>query len=60
MVEEIPGIGGTRKKELLRYFGDVKKIRDATMEELAAVPKIGRETARRIVAFFDAEKSHGT
>jgi excinuclease ABC subunit C len=60
MVEEIPGIGGTRKKELLRYFGDVKKIRDATMEELAAVPKIGRETARRIVAFFDAEKSHDT
>jgi excinuclease ABC subunit C len=58
-VEEIPGIGGGRKKELLRHFGDVEKIREATREELEAVPGIGRETARRIFEFFRKDMNRG-
>ena len=34
---DIPGIGGQRKKELLRRFGSLKKIREASMEELREV-----------------------
>jgi len=51
-LEEISGIGGRRKEELLRYFGDVNKIRKASLEDLEAVSGIGQETARRIFEFF--------
>ena len=59
-VEEIPGIGGWRKKKLLRYFGDIDKIREASREDLEAVPGIGKETARRIFEFFRTDIEQGT
>ncbi|MDI9513992.1 MAG: excinuclease ABC subunit UvrC [Clostridiaceae bacterium] len=41
VLDQIPGIGEARKKALLRDFGSVKKIREASIEEISAVKGIG-------------------
>ncbi len=53
LLDAIPGIGPARKKALLVFFGDVKRIRAATAEELRQVAGIGEETARLIREFLD-------
>jgi len=51
-LQEIPGIGPTRKRALLRHFGTVKAIERASLPDLAQVPGINAETARKIYEFF--------
>ncbi len=51
-LDDIPGIGEVRKKALLRHFGSVEKIKQAMVEELAAVPGVGRKAAEKILDFF--------
>jgi excinuclease ABC subunit C len=51
-LQEIPGIGPTRKRALLRYFGTLKAIERASLPDLAQVPGISAETARKIYEFF--------
>lgn len=48
VLDQIAGIGPQRKKRLLKSFGSVRRIREAELEELAAVPGIGRELAQAI------------
>jgi excinuclease ABC subunit C len=50
LLDEVPGIGPERKRQLLRTFGSVKKIRAATAEELSALPGISRQLALRLLA----------
>ncbi len=50
VLEEIPGIGEGRKKALLRHFGSVKRIREATIEELSEVEGMGPAVAERLHA----------
>jgi excinuclease ABC subunit C len=52
VLEDIPGIGETRKKELLKFFGSVEKIREATLEQLAAAPKMNSTLAQAVYRFF--------
>ena len=47
-LDEINGIGEVKKKELLKHFGSVKKIKEATIEELTSVKGITKEIAKRI------------
>ena len=47
-LDNIPGIGPVRKKSLLKHFGSLKRMGEATMEELAGVPGITGELARAI------------
>jgi excinuclease ABC subunit C len=47
-LEEIPGIGPRRRAALLRRFGSIDAIRQATVEELAAVPGMNRAVAQRL------------
>ena len=47
-LDGITGIGAKTRTLLLKTFGSVKKIREATDAELMAVPGIGKETAKRI------------
>ena len=54
-LQEIAGIGPTRKRALLRHFGTLKAIERATVADLSQVPGINAETARKIYDFF-----HGT
>jgi excinuclease ABC subunit C len=49
---EIPGIGEIRQKELLRYFGTVEKIKQATEEELIRAPKMNSKSAQRVYEFY--------
>ncbi len=51
-LQEIPGIGPTRKRALLRHFGTLKAIERASLPDLANVPGINAETARKIYDFF--------
>ena len=51
-LQEIPGIGPTRKRALLRHFGTLKAIERAALADLAKVPGISAETARKIYDFF--------
>jgi excinuclease ABC subunit C len=51
-LQEIPGIGPTRKRALLHHFGTLKAIERASLNDLAHVPGISEETARRIYDFF--------
>ncbi len=47
-LDSIPGVGDKKRKQLLRRFGSVAGVRQASVEELAAVPGIGPELARAI------------
>jgi len=59
-LQEIPGIGPTRKRALLRHFGTVKAIERASLPDLAQVPGISAETARKIYEFFHESAVDGT
>ena len=52
VLEDIPGVGDGRKKALLRHFGSLKRVREASIEELAAVEGVGASVAERIHAFL--------
>jgi excinuclease ABC subunit C len=49
-LDNIPGLGEHRRKALLRQFGSLKRLAEATPEEIAEVPGIGRRTAEAVVA----------
>jgi len=51
-LQEIAGIGPTRKRALLHHFGTLKAIERASLADLANVPGINAETARKIYEFF--------
>jgi excinuclease ABC subunit C len=51
-LQEIPGIGPTRKRALLHHFGTLKAIERAALSDLAKVPGISAETARKVYDFF--------
>ena len=55
VLTEIEGIGEARAKALLRHFGSLKAIREASVEELAGVKGISRPAAEAVRKFFDAE-----
>jgi excinuclease ABC subunit C len=51
-LQEIAGIGPTRKRALLNHFGTLKAIERASLGDLAQVPGISAETAQRVYDFF--------
>ncbi|GAA0405335.1 excinuclease ABC subunit UvrC [Microbispora corallina] len=54
-LDQVPGLGPARRQALLRHFGSVKRLREATAEEICAVPGIGPSTAEAIVAALRGE-----
>ncbi len=48
----IPGIGEGRQRLLLRHFGSLKKIRESSLEDLAAVPGMTRKAAEAVYAHW--------
>lgn len=51
-LDEIPGVGKTRRNELLRHFGSVRGVREASLSELEAAPGLGRRMAWKIHDHF--------
>jgi excinuclease ABC subunit C len=47
-LDDVPGVGPRRRRELLRHFGSLRRLRAATVEELVTVPGISTEIAARI------------
>ena len=54
-LDGIPGLGETRRKQLLKQFGSVKKVREASLEELEAVPRLPRSVAAAVYESLHAE-----
>jgi len=51
-LDAIPGIGATRRQRLLKHFGSVRAVRQATLDELVKAPGMNRKAALQIAAYF--------
>ena len=54
ILDDIEGIGPTRRKALMKHFKSIEAIREATMEELKAAPSMNSQAARKVYEFFRA------
>jgi excinuclease ABC subunit C len=52
VLEDIPGVGAGRRRALLRHFGSLKRVREASAEEIARVDGFGERQARAVWDFF--------
>jgi excinuclease ABC subunit C len=50
LLDDVPGLGDTRRKALMKQFGSLKRLRAASIDELMGVPGIGRRTAEAVQA----------
>jgi excinuclease ABC subunit C len=48
VLDDVPGLGEVRRKTLIKHFGSLKRLRAASVEEIAVVPGIGPRTAAAI------------
>lgn len=55
-LDDIPGIGVKRRKQLLRHFGSVQAIQRATIDQIIEIPGFGKKAAETIVAFLTDNK----
>ena len=55
ILDDIPGIGPARRKNLMGTFKDIQKIREASIEELMVAPSINRQAAEAVYQFFHKE-----
>jgi excinuclease ABC subunit C len=53
-LDSIPGIGATRRQRLLKHFGSVRAIRQASLEELTRAPGMNRKAAEAVAQYFAA------
>ncbi|MBA3819538.1 MAG: excinuclease ABC subunit UvrC [Deltaproteobacteria bacterium] len=51
-LDVIPGIGTTRRQRLLKHFGSVRAVRQATLEDLAKAPGMNKQAAEQVVQYF--------
>ena len=52
VLDDIEGLGPTRRKALMRRFASIEKIREATVEELAETESMNLQAAEKVYAFF--------
>lgn len=52
ILDDIPGIGPSRRKDLMRHFQGIDEIRAATVEELAGLPSMNEKAAKQVYEFF--------
>ncbi|MGH3383300.1 MAG: excinuclease ABC subunit UvrC [Nocardioidaceae bacterium] len=56
-LDGVTGLGDVRRKALLKHFGSLKKLRAATVDQVAEVPGLGRRTAESVVAALAADRA---
>jgi excinuclease ABC subunit C len=54
-LQEIPGIGPSRKRALLMHFGTLKEIERGSLADLGKVPGVSAESARKIFEYFHSQ-----
>jgi excinuclease ABC subunit C len=59
VLDEVPGLGEVRRKVLLRRFGSLKRLRAASVQEIADVPGFGKRTAEAVVAALEHSRGAG-
>lgn len=52
VLDDIPGIGSARRKDLMRQFRSLDKIKEASVGELAALPSMNEKSAKQVFEFF--------
>ena len=57
VLDEIPGVGPARRKALMRHFGSIREIKEASVEKLCEVPEIPEHIAEQIYTYFRQENS---
>ncbi|HEX3077288.1 MAG TPA: excinuclease ABC subunit UvrC [Lachnospiraceae bacterium] len=55
ILDDIEGIGPTRRKELIKYFQSLDAVKEASLDELAKVPSMNERSARQVYDFFRKE-----
>lgn len=60
LLDEIEGIGPTRRKALMRTFQSLEAIRDASLEELTNAPSMNARSAREVYDYFHGEEQKGS
>ncbi|WP_436699761.1 excinuclease ABC subunit UvrC [Nocardioides sp. BYT-33-1] len=58
LLDEVPGLGEVRRKTLLRHFGSLRKLRAASVDDIAAVPGVGPRTASAIKEALEPATGH--
>jgi excinuclease ABC subunit C len=53
-LEDIPGVGANRRSQLLRHFGSLKHVREASLSELTSVPGLPERIAQAVHDYFHA------
>jgi len=56
VLDDIPGIGPTRRKALMRHFKSLEDIRNATAEQIQEIPEMNEKVAEQVVAFFKSQE----
>jgi excinuclease ABC subunit C len=59
-LSDIPGVGEKRRKALLKHFGSLDRVKEASVEELAAVPAMPGSVARRIYIYLHQDSLVGS
>lgn len=52
VLDDIPGIGPARRKDLMRHFRSLDQIKEASVEELSALPSMNEKSAKQVFEFF--------
>lgn len=52
VLEEIPGVGPSRRKALMRKFGSLEEIKNASLEQMLEIPELNEKVAQEILAYF--------
>ncbi|MCD8022843.1 MAG: excinuclease ABC subunit UvrC [Lachnospiraceae bacterium] len=60
LLDDIDGIGPTRRKALMRTFQSLEAIRDATLEELTNAPSMNARSAQEVYDYFHGEANRGS
>lgn len=53
-LDDVPGLGPVRRAALLERFGSVQRLRQASVDEVVAVPGMGRRTAESVLSALGA------
>ena len=60
VLDSVTGLGETRRTALLKHFGSVRRLRDASVEQIIEVPGVGRRTAEAVLAALGPDGPDGT